>query len=376
MRIVYVLTSLGIGGAEKQTLAVAERMKKRGHAVALLVMKPRIAEEWPSVLNTIHLDIRKTPASLFAGFWRARHFVRAFRPDLLHSHSFHANLFARCLKLLVPRLTVLSTIHNVYEGGWWRMLAYRLTGPLCRRAAAVSKAVAQRFVQLKAVSPQKCVVIANGIDVAEFVPDPERRLRVRATLKVSTEEDGFIWLAAGRVTPAKDYPNLLRAFIQVRSQMPNAKLWIAGALADAEVHRAADGSESFISGISLEKDTRERVRFLGLRRDMPALLDAADAFVSASAWEGMPLAVGEAMAMATPVVATDVGGVRELVGDSGTIVSSENSGALAKAMIVTMQRSVEEREQIGRAARERLSRHFSIEASADAWEALYRELLS
>jgi glycosyltransferase involved in cell wall biosynthesis len=247
---------------------------------------------------------------------------------------------------------------------------------LCRRTAAVSKAVAQRFVQLKAVSPQKCVVIANGIDVAEFVPDPERRLRVRATLELAAEGDDFIWLAAGRVTPAKDYPNLLRAFIQVRSQMPNAKLCIAGALADAEVHHAADGSESLIFCISPEKDTRERVRFLGLRHDMPALLDAADAFVSASAWEGMPLAVGEAMAMATPVIATDVGGVRELVGDSGTIVSPENSGALAKAMIVTMQRSVEEREQIGRAARERLSRHFSIEASADAWEALYRELLS
>ena len=57
------------------------------------------------------------------------------------------------------------------------------------------------------------------------------------------------------------------------------------------------------------------VRWLGLRRDMPALLDAADAFVSGSAWEGMPLAVGEAMAMAKPVVATDVGGVRELVGE-------------------------------------------------------------
>ncbi len=76
---------------------------------------------------------------------------------------------------------------------------------------------------------------------------------------------------------------------------------------------------------------------------MPALLDAADAFVSASAWEGMPFAVGEAMAMEKPVVATDVGGVYELVGDAGLVIPSQNSNALAEAMIATMQRSEDER---------------------------------
>ena len=67
------------------------------------------------------------------------------------------------------------------------------------------------------------------------------------------------------------------------------------------------------------------MRWLGLRRDMPALLDAADGFVSGSAWEGMPLAVGEAMVMEKPIVATDVGGVRELVGDAGAIVEAKDS---------------------------------------------------
>jgi hypothetical protein len=85
-----------------------------------------------------------------------------------------------------------------------------------------------------------------------------------------------------------------------------------------------------------ELELRDSVRWLGLRRDMPALLDAADAFVSGSAWEGMPLAVGEAMAMEKPVVATDVGGVRELVGDAGLVVPAKDSGALADAMQATM----------------------------------------
>ena len=84
--------------------------------------------------------------------------------------------------------------------------------------------------------------------------------------------------------------------------------------------------------------------------------------------------VGEAMAMEKPVVATDVGGVRELVGDAGLVVPSKNSSALAEAMIATMQQSREECAARGRSARVRIVSHFSIDASADAWEALYRSL--
>jgi glycosyltransferase involved in cell wall biosynthesis len=116
------------------------------------------------------------------------------------------------------------------------------------------------------------------------------------------------------------------------------------------------------------------VFWLGLRRDMPALLDAADGFVLASAWEGMPLAVGEAMAMEKPVVATDVGGVRELLGETGAIVPAKSPEALAEAMVELMRSTLEERHALGHAARERIATHFSIDAKADEWEALYRTI--
>ena len=127
MRIVYVLTSLGMGGAERQALAQAQRMAERGHTVAILVLRSRLDEEWPTKLEAVHLDMRKTPISALKGLAQARRFLLEFKPDLLHSHSFHANFVARLLKVLVPGTVVLSTVHNVYEGGWLRMLAYRLT---------------------------------------------------------------------------------------------------------------------------------------------------------------------------------------------------------------------------------------------------------
>ncbi len=369
MRIVYLLSSLGVGGAEKQALAVAERMAKRGHTVAVLVLMPRLPEEWPTSIRTIHLDIHKAPASVLRGFLLGRAFLREFRPELVHSHSFHANIFARLLRLACPDFVALSTVHNVYEGGWMRMVAYRLTDGLSQHTVAVSEAAADRFTRLGAVPRRKCSVILNGIDVHEFIPDGESGARIRAELGISEakEEAEFVWLAVGRLAPAKDYPNLLRAFAEARSWRGDARLWIAG---EAEV-----GQIAALQQLRSELGIGESVRWLGLRRDIPALLDAADAFVLSSAWEGMPLAVGEAMAMQKPVVATDVGGVRELVGDAGVVVAAKDSPALAEAMLATMKESREEVDARGRAARERIVDHFSMDATANKWEALYGSLI-
>ena len=187
MRILYLLSSLGVGGAEKQALSVAERMARRGHAVAVVVLLPRLAEEWPTAIPALYLDIRKTPISVLAGLHRARRFLREFRPDLVHSHGFHANIFARMFRLAGPRFAVLSTVHNVYEGGWLRMMAYRLTDGLSRCTVAVSEAAAERFTRLKAVPRRKCSVILNGIDADGFAPDRERSARMRAEMGIPAE---------------------------------------------------------------------------------------------------------------------------------------------------------------------------------------------
>jgi glycosyltransferase involved in cell wall biosynthesis len=364
MRIAYVLTSLGMGGAERQVLALAARMAGRGHTVKLLVLRSPLSQEWPTTLDLFRLEMRRTPASFFAGLVCGRRFLREFSPDLVHSHSFHANFVARLLQLLAPAPAVVSTVHNVYEGGWRRMMAYRVTDALSRCTIAVSCAARDEFVRLGAVPESKCLVVSNGIDTDEFSPDPERRGLVRDACGAG---NSFVWLASGRIAPAKDYPNLLRAFANVREACPETQLWIAG---EASKDRRKRVDES-----TLCQEPQSGVRWLGLRRDIPALLNAADAFVLASAWEGMPLAVGEAMAMGKPVVATDVGGVRELVGNAGLLVPPRNAQALAGAMISLMRATDQDRQTLSIAARVRIEQEFGMEAKADEWERLYRTLL-
>jgi glycosyltransferase involved in cell wall biosynthesis len=287
----------------------------------------------------------------------------------MHSHNFHGNMLARLMRMLYPRVILISTIHNVYEGRWPRMLAYRLSDGLAHRTTAVSKAVADRYVGLKAVPRSKCVVVTNGIEIAEFRPDEERRASMRKEMGVSEE---FVWLSVGRMTPAKDFPNLLQAFGKTWEKHLEPQLWIAGATANPEL---GIGKRAFV-GFRVPHGTMDRVRWLGLRWDIPDLLDAADGFVLGSAWEGMPLALGEAMAMEKPVVATDVGGVHELVGDAGMIVPAKDSSALAEAMVAMMQLPKGARVAMGRVARERIARTFSMDAKADEWDALYNSVLS
>lgn len=366
MRIVFVLTSLGVGGAERQVLSLGERLRARGHAIALVVLRPPLEEQCSTRLPIFHLNMRKTAASIIrSARWGGR-FLRAFQPDIVHSHGFHGNMMARLFRLMGAAPTPIATIHNVYEGGWMRMMAYRLTDRLSTLTTAVSQTAADRFIRLRAIPVGKCIVVANGIDTDAFATDAKRRNAMRREMGVSSE---FVWIAAGRIVPAKDYPNLMRAFAMVVVEEPRAQLWIAGEAADLE-------EQARLAHLTAELRVEDRAKRLGLRRDLPALLDAADGFVLSSAWEGMPLALGEAMAMEKPVVATDVGGVREMAGDDCTLVPAKDDRALADAMLRVMRMPAREQQAMGQAARKRICEQFSMDAKVEEWEKLYAGVLA
>ncbi|HTJ30440.1 MAG TPA: glycosyltransferase [Acidobacteriaceae bacterium] len=364
MRILYLVTSLGVGGAERQTIALAERMAARGHTVALLTLK-HVEEELPVRLPVLRLNLAKTPFGIQKGLRFAAGFLAAFRADVVHSHTFPANIFARLLRRQIAgeeHLPVMvNTIHNIYEGGWHRRLLYRLSRRWVDSVTAVSAAAADAHARGTGMARDAIAVVVNGIETDEYRPDEERRGYTRSLMGAG---ENFIWLAVGRLAPGKDYPNLLRAWLAVRKEFKTARLWIAG---EGEAEAQADAA-------ALDEAEREGVEWLGLRRDVRDLLDAADGYVLSSAWEGMPLAVAEAMAMGKPVAATRVGGVVELVGDAGLLVEANSSDALAYAMRTVMLMKEEERFALGIRAQARVQDRFSMSAAVDAWESLYASL--
>jgi glycosyltransferase involved in cell wall biosynthesis len=211
------------------------------------------------------------------------------------------------------------------------------------------------------VAPGKLLVLPNGVDVEEWRPDAPVRGAVRRELGLGEE---FLWLAAGRLEPVKDYPTLLAAMAKVPE---SAKLLIAGSgPLQSELLRLS-------AGLGLE----QRVSFLGFEPDLRRWMRAADGFVLSSRWEGLPMGLLEAAACALPAVATDGPGTSEVLvdGQSGWLTPAGDSAALAEAMTRMMRTPPEERRTMGERARQVAVERFSLEAILDRWEALYGDLL-
>jgi len=123
---------------------------------------------------------------------------------------------------------------------------------------------------------------------------------------------------------------------------------------------------------------KNKVIFLGIRRDIPEIMSAADAYVMSSAWEGLPMVLLEAASMGLPIVATDVGGNREIVfnGKNGFLVPAKNSEELANAMLNLMRLSPEDRINMGIWGRNYVIEHYSLEHIVDIWESIYIEFIN
>ncbi len=367
MRILFLSTSMGMGGADKQLMSGAYELQGRGHdtmIVSLTSLGPMGLEARSLGIPTESLEVRRGWPDP-RGLTRLVRIARAWKPDVVHSHMVHANLLARALRLFVPVPALLSTIHNINEGGRLRMGAYRVSNGLVDHMTIVSEAAADRFVAERIVPRELLTVVPNGVDIDLFRMTPETRASIRDSLGLGSE---FVWLAVGRFEIAKDYPNMLRAFAKVRERQPGAVLLLVGR------GSLQPETEALADSLGL----RPSVRFLGVRQDIPQVMSAGDGYVMSSAWEGLPMVLLEAGAAALPIVATTVGGNSEVVaeGESGFLVPPENADALASAMLRLMSLPEGERRAMGEAGRDRVRAHYGLGRVADRWEGLYRDILS
>lgn len=369
MRILFLSTSMGLGGADQQLLSAAQVLRDRGHDIRIVSLTPlgRMGLEARRLgLATDSLEMRRGVPDP-RGLARLARLVRGWRPDVIHSHMVHANLMARALRLLVPVPVLVSTIHNVFEGGPVLMWGYRLSNGLVDHMTIISEAAAQRFVRERIVPAGLLTVIANGVDIDRMRNvAPGTRESLRASLGVGEED--FVWLAVGRFEVAKDYPNMLRAFARVRARESRAVLVIVG-----------EGSlQAEAQALAAELALGPSVRFLGARGDIPAVMNAADAYVMSSAWEGMPMVLLEAAAAGLPIVATAVGGNGEVVreGESGLLVPARDSEALGAGMLRLMGLPGEVRRSMGERGREHVRANYGLQRVAERWERVYWDALA
>lgn len=353
MKILYVITGLGLGGAEKVVCDLADQMVLKGHDVKIVYLTGSVLVKPISSrveLLPLHLN---AASNVFSASREYKKIISDFSPDVIHSHMVHANIFARINRIgcAIPKL--ICTAHNSNEGGQLRMLAYKLTNFLSNLNTNVSQEASDSLISKGAFNKNNLITVYNGIDLNKFL---------FLDKNISSNELSF--LSVGRFNAQKDYPNLLHA-IAIFLQNPQRKKCIFKIVGDGELRPQI---EVLIENL----DLKDNVILLGRRDDIPQLMQDADFFILPSAYEGFGLVVAEAMACGTFVIATNSGGVAEVMGGTGLLVPPQNSEALAEAIKQAVGKTPLEIQENNLKARQRVEELFSLEKSVENWLKIYR----
>lgn len=365
MKVLLIITGLGMGGAERQVCDLADQFVELGHNVFIVsLVGQTINRPEHSVVNIAEIGMSKSFISLVKAYLAVRRIIIEFQPDVVHSHMVHANVFTRLLRLTVHFPKLICTAHNSNEGGSMRMFAYRATDCLCDLSTNVSHEAVEAFITQGAVQPDRMLAVHNGIDTSRFSFNQQSRNKLREELQL-TESNKLI-LAVGRLNKQKDYLNLLNAYSYLVSSYEQSR---QSRLAIIGVGEELDKLKATVAKHGLT----EYVFFLGMRKDVHDWMSAADVFVLSSAWEGFGLVVAEAMACERIVVATDCGGVKEVVGDTGILVPAKDSVALAQGLEKGLALTREAALVQGRLARQRIVARYSLSVQAERWLELYQK---
>ena len=378
-----LLHSLDVGGAEVLAgrLAVALGGRFR-FAFACLDRAGTMAGELAGAGHAVATLGRGDGLDL-ACARRVRDWAADERVGLIHAHQYTPFVYAALSRLPPTRWApadrppVLFTEHGRFHPDLpsrKRAVFNRLALRSGDRIVAVGEGVKRALIENEGLPPGRIEVIYNGIDLAPYAADPadaaaERRAAVRA--EFSIPDDALLAVQVARLDPIKDHLTAVRAVAAAnRADGRPVHLLIVG-----------DGPERWrIEAVVAEGNAGAFVTFAGLRRDVPRLLAAADCGLLTSVSEGIPLTVIEAMAAGRPVVATDVGGLREVLGGEGDepcgrLAPAGDAAALAAALRALADDPATAA-ALGSAGRTRAFARFSETTMADAYAGLYAALLS
>ena len=368
VRVCHVSLTLGTGGLERLLAGLARHHNREICQLEFLALADggrfaeeirdagcdvfvlgEAAEEQIHEQQTVH---REVSSSRLSRIVQMRRRFADRRYDIVHTHNIYPHLYATVAARWAGVPVVINTRHGQRVGhGWKSRCLFRLASRWVDRIVAVSDDAARLCVQVDGIPIHKVTRIWNGIDTQAFAESAHRREPIA--------------ISVARLSPEKDFPTLLAAIVLAQRFVPNLRLRIVG-----------DGPErSRLQSLSERLGIADRVQFLGERTDVAQQLAEAGFFVTSSRSEGISLTLLEAMACGLPVVATDVGGNAEIVGDAalGQLVPPANPKRLAEAIVELCGR-VDQWPAMGSAARRSVAQRFDARRMVSDYEQLYEQL--
>ena len=366
--IALCITDLRVGGAERCLVELATGLDRQRFRPVVYALEPPPKKEQVSCLAALRaadVEVHCLGARRNWEIFRVlRHLTRllaARRPRIVQTFLFHANVIGRIAARRAGVEHVVCGIRVAEPHRRWRLWVDRLTDRLVERHVCVSRSVA-RFAQAKArLPPEKLVVIPNAVDLRQYPARHPADLR-----SCGIDPGRRVVSCVGRLDQQKGLPWLIRSAPAWLGRLPGVDLLLVG---EGPLQRK-------LERICRQSGLSDRVHFAGWRGDVPEILAASDLLVLPSAWEGMPKVVLEAMASRLPVVATDVEGVRELLGPAADdqTVRYGDSRAFAEKVVTLMEDSRRAAEIAGQ-NRRRCEHKFSLARMVTAYEQLWESLL-
>ena len=353
MKILFLNRSLNSGGAERQLVLLAKGLKECGHEVVITLFYKGgpLEKELAEAQIPIRQLNKKGRWNLIGFFSRLIRIVREEQPDIMHSYLYDQNLVLVALKPFFPAMRIVWGIRcsmmdlDRYE--WIDRLSFKLNCWLSRFPDAIiaNSQVGGEYHVSHGFPSAKTMVIPNGIDTDRFRPDPAARIQIRSEWGI-TDHVKLIGIV-GRLDPMKDHP----VFIEAAALLANKRRDIRFVCVGAGPDEYRGKLQTLAKSLGLE----ERLMWVGIREDMPAVYNALDITVSSSYGEGLSNVIGEAMACGVPCVVTNVGDSAWVVGDTGEVVPPKDPVALSNAITRLLDESPRTPAQIRRRILERLS---------------------
>ena len=365
LTIVQCVNNLDLGGVEQLVLSLARELQARelGVAICCIENAGKLADQAESAgIRVLALEAQKQ--GKIPALREYLHFLKHQHPIVIHSHNFKPFYYSALATMLGASDGHIHSRHGSLLSRHRAVWRYRLLRQWVDTWVTVSADRQTELAERTGLPLTAIHVLANGVDTLRFCPPPDKTMIRR---QMGLPENAPAIIAVARLAPEKDLTTLLQAFRLVRQKLPTAELWLAG-----------DGSErAHLERTSNELELSDHTRFLGVRDDVQRLLQAADVCALSSLSEGLSISLIEAAACGVPIVATDVGGNREVVNPphGGRLVPVGNPEALACALLTILQNH-ELSAEMGRAARRHTEKNFGVMQMTDAYIKLYHNALN
>jgi glycosyltransferase involved in cell wall biosynthesis len=367
IRVLFIIGSLPIGGAENQVVTLASTINGDRYNVRVCCLRSEgvlanILKSNGIPVVSLNLRLRSLPIAVY----KLYKLTKTIKPQIVHTHLTEADLWGRLVAKLAGVLVIITTIHGRY---YWRKPKLRLfidqlINHITDKVITVTDEIRQSYIKLHRISIQKIITIPNTVDIDRFgVQSSRNELRNQLGVKDCEHLIGTV----ARLEQVKRLDQFLEAARAVCDVVSNVKFIIVG---DGPLREELESQAWQLNLVP------QFVSFLGSRKDIPDLLSAMDYFVLSSESEGLPVALLEAMAASKPIIASRVGGIPEVIQDgyNGLLVSAHDPTGLAKAIL----RLIEDPgmcEAIGGEAYRTAVKRFSTEVVGQQITAIYASLL-